>query len=128
MTGADGVTFVLREVDQVYYADESAIRPLWKGQRFPISDCISGWSILNRCPVTVPILENDPRIPLDLYRTTFVKSLAIVPIGMEVPIGTIGAYWAIRHQATEGEVAILEGLAQSTFTAIVRLRDLASSD
>ncbi len=29
LTGADGVTFVLK--------DEDAINPLWKGQRFPLS-------------------------------------------------------------------------------------------
>ena len=34
LTGADGATFVLREGDQCYYADEDAISPLWKGQRF----------------------------------------------------------------------------------------------
>ena len=28
---ADGATFVLRDVDRCYYADEDAISPLWKG-------------------------------------------------------------------------------------------------
>src|SRR6478672_11315380 len=31
LTGADGATFVLREGDQCYYAEEDAIAPLWKG-------------------------------------------------------------------------------------------------
>ena len=26
------------------YADEDAIGKLWKGQRFPMSTCISGWA------------------------------------------------------------------------------------
>jgi hypothetical protein len=43
LTNADGATFVLREGDLCIYADENAISPLWKGRRFPISDCISGW-------------------------------------------------------------------------------------
>ena len=43
LTGADGATFVLREGEQCYYADEDAIAPLWKGRRFPLSACISGW-------------------------------------------------------------------------------------
>ena len=30
---ADGATFVLRDGDQCFYADEDAISPLWKGQR-----------------------------------------------------------------------------------------------
>ena len=36
LTGAEGATFVLRDADQCYYADEDAISPLWKGQRFPL--------------------------------------------------------------------------------------------
>ena len=30
LTGADGTTFILREGEQVYYAEENAIAPLWK--------------------------------------------------------------------------------------------------
>ncbi len=37
LTGADGATFVLRDADKCFYADEDAIAPLWKGQRFPMS-------------------------------------------------------------------------------------------
>ena len=48
LTGADGATFVLREGDQCYYADEDAIQPLWKGSRFPMRTCISGWVMMNR--------------------------------------------------------------------------------
>ncbi len=43
LTAADGVTFVLREGDRCYYAEENAIAPLWKGRRFPMSACVSGW-------------------------------------------------------------------------------------
>ncbi|HBZ69283.1 MAG TPA: diguanylate cyclase, partial [Deltaproteobacteria bacterium] len=42
LTGAEGATFVLRDGDLCYYADEDAIEPLWKGRRFPMSSCISG--------------------------------------------------------------------------------------
>ena len=42
LTGADGATFVLRDGDRCYYADEDAIAPLWKGLRFPMEACISG--------------------------------------------------------------------------------------
>ena len=36
LTGADGATFVLRDGTRCFYADEDAISPLWKGQRFPM--------------------------------------------------------------------------------------------
>src|SRR5690242_7630528 len=48
LVGADGVTFVLREGERVYYADEDAISPLWKGQRFLATACISGWVMNHR--------------------------------------------------------------------------------
>jgi hypothetical protein len=44
---ADGVTFVLRDGDKCHYVEEDAISPLWKGQRFPLETCISGWAMLN---------------------------------------------------------------------------------
>ena len=48
LTGADGATFVLRDDDKCFYADEDAVSPLWKGQRFPLKSCISGWAMLNQ--------------------------------------------------------------------------------
>src|SRR5262245_60037068 len=62
LTGADGATFVLRDGDQCYYADEDAIEPLWKGKRFPMAACISGWAMLHARPVTIADIYVDPRI------------------------------------------------------------------
>ncbi|HVU91546.1 MAG TPA: GAF domain-containing protein, partial [Jatrophihabitans sp.] len=81
LTDADGATFVLRDGDLCFYADEDAIAPLWKGQRFPMTECISGWAMLNCDSVEVPDIEQDARIPLSAYRPTFVRSLIMTPIG-----------------------------------------------
>jgi hypothetical protein len=43
-SGADGATVALRDDDSCHYVDEDAVGPLWKGQRFPLTQCISGWS------------------------------------------------------------------------------------
>src|ERR1043165_3508667 len=94
LTGADGATFVLRDGDRCYYADEDAIAPLWKGQRFPMSACISGWAMLHRQPAIIEDIYSDDRIPHDAYRPTFVKSLLMVPVRAEDPVAAIGAYWA----------------------------------
>src|SRR5262245_9048070 len=80
LTGADGATFVLKAGDRCFYADEDGIAPLWKGQRFPLSACISGWSMLHRRPAVIEDIYADDRIPHDAYRPTFVKSLVMVPI------------------------------------------------
>ena len=66
LTGADGATVVLRDDDRCFYADEDAVSPLWKGQRFPLSACISGWTMENRRPVRIPDIYEDDRIPHDL--------------------------------------------------------------
>lgn len=111
MTRADGVTFVLREGDQVFYADEEAISPLWKGSRFPAGACISGWAMDHRQTVVIEDIDRDDRIPHDLYRPTFVRSLAMIPVGAGEPVAAIGAYWARRHRATPDQQLGLEALA-----------------
>lgn len=118
LTGCDGATFVLRDGDQCHYADEDAIEPLWKGGRFPMSACISGWAMLNKQAAVIPDIYADDRIPHDAYRPTFVKSLVMVPIRTLSPIGAIGNYWAEPHQATEREVKLLQALADATSIAL----------
>jgi len=118
LTGAEGATFVLRDGDKCFYADEDAIAPLWKGMRFPLSACISGWAMLNARAAVIEDIYADARIPADAYRPTFVKSLAMVPIRTSAPIGAIGNYWATRRLPTDGEVRLLQALADSTSIAI----------
>jgi signal transduction histidine kinase len=118
LTGADGVTFVLRQGNHCYYADEDAITPLWKGRRFPMETCISGWAMLNKTFTVVPDIYVDERIPQDAYRPTFVKSLAMVPVRRDDPIGAIGAYWAHTHAATPDEIGILQSLADAASLAL----------
>jgi len=125
LTGADGATFVLRDGDMCHYADEDAIAPLWKGQRFPMSACVSGWVMLNREHAMVPDIYADDRVPADAYRPTFVKSLLMVPIRRLSPIGAIGNYWADPHQASDREVMLLQALADSTAVAMENVRMIA---
>lgn len=122
LTASDGVTFVLREGDNVFYADEEAIGPLWKGQRFPAASCISGWAMLNRYPAIIEDIYQDPRIPIELYRPTFVKSLVMVPIRSADPLGAIGAYWATQRSPSAREVELLQALADSAAVAVDNAR------
>ncbi|MFG1813033.1 GAF domain-containing protein [Kribbella sp. NPDC049174] len=121
LTGAQGATFVLREQDRCFYADEDAIAPLWKGQRFPISACISGWAMTHDETAVVPDIELDERIPLEAYMPTFVRSLLMVPVGSPAPTAAIGAYWSRHHRATPRQIAALQGLAERTAEAIHRI-------
>lgn len=87
---ADGITVVLRQGEEVFYAAEDAISPLWTGQRFPVERCISGLAIMAGEPILIPDIRNDPRVPLNAYLATFVASMAAFPIGRTT---ALGAYW-----------------------------------
>ncbi|MEI1373537.1 hybrid sensor histidine kinase/response regulator, partial [Nostoc sp.] len=112
------VTFVLRDGECCHYVDENAIGPLWKGMRFPLKSCISGWAMLNKQAAVIEDIYQDARIPLDAYKVTFVKSLVMVPIRVSDPLGAIGAYWSTLHQATPEEIGLLEILTDTTAVAI----------
>ena len=118
LLGADGATFVLRDGDFCHYADERAISPLWKGRKFPMSACISGWCMLNSQAVAIPDIYQDTRIPHDAYRVTFVRSLAMAPVRRGEPFAAIGAYWSQVRRVTPDEVELLQTLADAASLAI----------
>lgn len=124
LTNCDGATFVLRDNGFCYYADEDAIAPLWKGKRFPMEICISGWAMLNRTPAIISDIYEDLRIPHEAYKPTFVKSLVMVPIRSMDPIGAIGNYWALTHEPSEEEVKLLQSLANATAIAMENVQIL----
>ena len=126
LSGADGVAVVLRDGDRCHYLDEDAIGPLWKGMRFPLETCVSGWAMLNRRTAVIPDIYQDPRVPYDAYRPTFVKSMVMTPVGAGEPVAAIGAYWATERQPDDREVEALSALARATATAFENVRLNAS--
>ena len=127
IVGSDGIAVVLREGDTVFYAAEDAIEPLWRGRRFPLTDCISGWSILNGQTVIVPDIAFDPRVPVAAYRTTSMRSLVIVPIGVPEPVAALGAYWCASVIPDDATVCRLEALAHQAAVALERGRLLSEA-
>jgi signal transduction histidine kinase/CheY-like chemotaxis protein len=126
LVGADGATFILRDGENAYYVDENAIGPLLKGRRFPLRSCVSGWSMSNRQPAVIGDIYQDARVASEVYRSTFVKSLVMIPIRTLAPIGAIGVYWARPHRATVEEVELLQTLADSTAVAIESVELIAN--
>lgn len=118
VVGADGIAVVLREDGYCHYVAEDAKAPLWAGQRFPADHCVSGWAMMHRQSVAIPDVFDDPRVPKEAYRVTFVRSMLMVPIGKPEPVAAIGAYWSDIGQATENEIALLETLARAASTAL----------
>ncbi|MEO3757854.1 GAF domain-containing protein [Mycobacterium sp. B14F4] len=120
LAGSDGSTLVLLDGDHVYYADEDSMSPLWKGQRFPVSACISGWAIMHRETVVLGDIRTDERIPQEAYQPTFVRSLVMTPMLDPAPVGAIGAYWSTRGAPAREAVHALEQLAGLAAVALER--------
>lgn len=110
---ADGVAFVLRDGENCFYLDEDAMEPLWKGQRFPMATCVSGWAMLHRAAAVIPDVFADDRVPQAAYRKTFVKSMAMVPIRGLRSVGALGAYWAHHHTADSQTVSWIQTIADA---------------
>ncbi|HVW75048.1 MAG TPA: GAF domain-containing protein [Rhizomicrobium sp.] len=110
---SDGISFILREGEMCHYVEEDAIGPLWKGQRFPLNACISGWTMEHGETAVIEDVFEDPRIPYDAYLPTFVKSLIMTPMG-DRNVAAIGAYWKDRRRFSD-----LEIMTVKTFSALV---------
>lgn len=119
---ADAATFVLREFEECYYVDEDSLAPLWKGQRFPSSICISGWVMSNRQTAVVADVSQDKRIPYNLYKPTFIKSLVMAPIGPKNPLGSIGVYWTRVGPPDLPLIAGVERIADQVAAALSGIR------
>jgi len=119
---SDGACCVLREGSVAYFADEDAVTPLWKGMRIPLADCIEGWAILNRQWVQIPDVAADPRLDVSRYPSTFVRSLAVVPVRTREPVGAIGVYWAEPNVPSEDDLRLLMRLAEAASLAIENIR------
>lgn len=122
---ADGITVVRRHGDRVAYVAEDAASPLWTGQDFPIEACISGLAMLQNQPILIPDIFADVRVPIDAYAVTFVRSMAMFPIGLSEPRMAMGAYWATTGPIDPDSVVMLSSLARSAATAFDRIEQIA---
>jgi len=121
LVGADGVSIVLRDGEKCFYARTDAAQgALWEGQCFLLVSCISGWVMLNRETAVIPDVYEDERIPHEIYRATFVRSLVMVPVGRDDALAAIGAYWSSVRMPGADEVALLQSLARAAGSALQR--------
>ena len=122
LVGADGATFVLRDGDYCQYIEEDSIDPLWKGQRHHMSACISGWVMSNHQSIVIDDVSTDSRVPTGVFKPTFVRSMAMVPIRARDPIGAIGNYWAYPHTPSLEDLRLLQALADATAVTMENIR------
>ncbi|QNE33054.1 GAF domain-containing protein [Sphingomonas sp. NBWT7] len=118
---ADGVCVVRRISATVLYVGEDAIAPLWTGQRFPIEQCVSGRAMIERQVILIPDIATDPRVPLNAYLSTFVASMAMIPLGSGEPFAALGLYWAQAQPIEPAALTLVETLARSANATFERL-------
>ncbi|MCW1960208.1 MAG: GAF domain-containing protein [Mycobacterium sp.] len=123
IAASEGSTFVLLDGECCYYADEDSMSPLWKGQRFPATQCVSGWAMMHRTTVVIPDIRNDERVPQDAYRPTFVRSLVMAPMLAPEPLGAIGVYWSRPRRPTPEVADVMESLAGIAAKELLRFPD-----
>jgi diguanylate cyclase (GGDEF)-like protein len=111
LLAADGASFIRLDGGECHYADEDAAAPLWKGLRVPMESCVSGSCMQHRVPIVVEDVQLDPRIAQERYRPTFIKSLAMVPVRKQDPLGAIAVYWASKQVPDEIQLSVLQALA-----------------
>lgn len=121
LTGAAGATFVLKQGDWCYYAEENAIAPLWKGERFSVARCVSGLAMDSNATIVIPDVRTDERVPQAAYRPTFVRSMVVAPVDTGAPVAAIGAYWAKPVQPCRQDVATIETIAHAAALAMQNL-------
>jgi GAF domain-containing protein len=124
---ADGISIIRREGNRVAYIAEDALSSLWSRQSFPLHKCISGIAMLERRPILVPDIRRDPRVPQEPYLSTYVKSMAMFPIGPGEPELAMGIYWREAKSIDPETVSLLTGLARSAGAAFEKVRLLEQS-
>ena len=121
LANADGISVVLRDGEQCHYvAEDAPAGPLWRGRRFQMMSCISGWVMLHRQTAIIEDVYKDERIPHEAYRPTFVRSLVMVPLGEREPLAALGIYWSRIGRPGDEEIVALETLARAAGAALDR--------
>ncbi len=116
--GADGAAFVIIEDGLCHYAEEDGQLPGWKGQRFPITGCMAGWSVRERRLLIVPDAEADARVPHDLYAAAGVEAFIIIPLNLHPRGAALGAYWGDPQDFPAETITALEAIARAAEGAL----------
>lgn len=115
---AHGATLAFRDRDRCRYVSEDGIAPLWQGSNVPLHESVSGWSMQTKAAIVVNDVYAEPELPKERFRSTFVRSFVVVPVGHEDPVAAIGAYWASKNRVEPESVELLQALADSASSAI----------
>ena len=125
LSGSDAAVLVLRDGELCHVIGEDSPTPYWKGRRYPLKESVTGWVMEHDQPVVLDDIS-DPRVSQTIYRTTYVKSMAVVPLGRPQPIGSLSNLWRSRHTPSADEVKLMGMLADAAAVALENVRGHAS--
>lgn len=122
LSGAHGISVVVRDGELCRYVAEDSDFPLWRGQSFPLTVCVSGQAMLGAEQIAIADIYADPRVPHEAYRPTPVRSLVMTPVGDREPQAALGAYWTHLGEPGEEERVVLSALAACMGTALENIK------
>ncbi|MBN1608601.1 MAG: PAS domain-containing protein [Polyangiaceae bacterium] len=125
LTDSDGAAVAFREGHSCRYLDENAVEPLWKGQQFELEGDVVGFAIEQRQCAFIGDIHTDERFSRDRFRSTFVHSVLVVPLGLDEPVGTVEALWATAHHGSADETGLLRVIANAAYVALENVRVLS---
>lgn len=120
MSGSDSAVLSFREGEICHVVGEDSPMPSWKGKRFTLDETFTGWVLQNGKPIVLDDMA-DSRVSQTTYRTSYVKSVACVPMG-DPPIGALANLWRSRHRPTDDEVKLMGMLADVAAAALENVR------
>ena len=93
-------------------------------RRLPLSECLSGWTMLHGSPACIDDSATDPRVPAQA-RPDAPRSLLVVPVpGPERPVAALAAYWSTTGRASRADAGWLARLAAAIGAALGALTPL----
>ncbi len=123
LTNSDGVIFVVNENNFCNYIAENSGEHILRGKKIPIESSICGWALLNKKSVVIDDINEDKTVKQNEYKNTSIKSLIILPIGIDLPKKAIAMYWNEKNIATSIDLYHLQLLTKSAFKAIENFKN-----
>lgn len=127
LLGADGIAVIQRHGDLARHIAEDALSAEWTSQAFPLQNCLMGQAMRDAVTIVIPDIYADPRIAMEAYGGTFVRSLAATPIGAEAPSAALGVYWAKTGAPDDKAIELLEALAGAADEAMKNIESVAAA-
>lgn len=126
IAGPGSAVFVFLKEGDRFFVNEELLEETWGEDERTYAMWLSNWVMSNRKPAVIEDLNNADWIPADIFRSPFIKSMAVMPMRAIDPVGVIGCYWQTNHHLTEIEHQLIQALADAAARTIENILLLES--